>query len=515
MKFSVLVSTALVALAVVADVNSDWVTNVLPYATLAQIRAALHAGNVTSKYLVQFYMDRIQKFDLAGPKLKSLIELNPDLPRLTSGADFKIEQCRSIAETRAQASCFESLGSLVGIPILVKDNIATKDRMATAAGSYALLDSIVPDDAEVIKKLTHAGAIIFGKAGMTEWANYRSYWFPNGWSGRGGQVISVFGPSFDPWGSSSGCGVAVAVGLVPVCIGTETLGSIVSPAKASNIIGLKPRPGSVPGDGIIPITLDEDVAGPLCRYMADCIEVYEVLLNANEIRNGTVSPVAGMRIGFIDHANWAPYPTYPSYAEQYHAALKALQDAGAEIVNVTDGFDLEAWYDWPAEIVDSHFQCRFREDLNDYLKNLKSSRIRSLKDAIDFNNAYDVAERTTELGQIIFEASQNATTYRDDPVYCANVKQEYRFNGISHPKWGYKTLMDKYNVEAVITEFFESVFQGGLANWPVIALPLGFDAPAGYPNYMEITAPSDKPLLQVGKLLEANYNTLFVPKFNV
>jgi amidase len=205
---------------------------------------------------MEFYLGRVEKYDSNGPRLSSIIEILPTVKQEAAALDVRFNECRSTVNYEA---CFDTLGRLACIPVLVKDNIATKE-MTTAAGSLALVGSIVPGDSTVISNLRKEGAIIFGKTGMSEWSNFRgtnSLGF-KGWSGRGGQVINPYGPNYTVSGSSSGCGVAIAANLATVCIGTETHGSITAPSLVNGIYGFRPPAQSMPLDGIIPISSDED-----------------------------------------------------------------------------------------------------------------------------------------------------------------------------------------------------------------------------------------------------------------
>lgn len=216
-------------------------------ATIPQIQQAFMGGKLTSRGLVEYYLDRIEKLN---PKLHAVIEVNPDALLLADTADT---QRLNAGETVESA--------LHGIPVLVKDNIASNDKLNTTAGSFALLGSKVPRDAGVVKKLRKAGAIILGKASLSEWAHFRSFNLPNGWSARGGQAKNPYVLTTDPCGSSTGSAVGVAANMAAVSLGTETDGSILCPASVNGVVGIKPTVGLTSRAGVIPILHHQDTVG--------------------------------------------------------------------------------------------------------------------------------------------------------------------------------------------------------------------------------------------------------------
>ena len=225
-------------------------------ASVADLQKAMQAGRLTSKQLTQQYLDRIKAIDKAGPKLNSIIEVNPDALKEAEALD---------AERKAKGA----RGPLHGIPIVLKDNIATADKMQTTAGSIALVGAKPPRDAFVVAKLREAGAVIVGKANLSEWANFRSTRPTSGWSSRGGLTRNPYALDRNASGSSSGSAVAVAASLAAVGVGTETDGSIVSPSSANNLVGIKPTVGLVSRAGIVPISITQDTPGPMARSVAD------------------------------------------------------------------------------------------------------------------------------------------------------------------------------------------------------------------------------------------------------
>jgi amidase len=224
--------------------------------TILQLRQDMQSGKYTSEKLVSLYLERIQKLDKNGPKLNSVIELNPDALLLARELDKE----RKSGKVRS---------SLHGIPVLIKDNIDTADKMATSAGSLALAESHAQQDAFIVKRLRDAGAVILGKTNLSEWANFRSNRSSSGWSGRGGQTLNPYELDRNPCGSSSGSGVAVSANLCVAAIGTETDGSIVCPSSTNGIVGIKPTVGLISRSGIIPISHSQDTAGPMARTVSD------------------------------------------------------------------------------------------------------------------------------------------------------------------------------------------------------------------------------------------------------
>src|SRR5712692_4184539 len=224
--------------------------------TIAELQDGMKSGKFTSRSIVKKYLDRINDIDKKGPAINSVIEINPDAILIAESLD---------RERRDKGP----RGPLHGIPILIKDNIDTADRMMTTAGSLALLGSAPSQDSFVAKKLREAGAVILGKTNLSEWANFRSTHSTSGWSGRGGQTKNPYVLDRNPCGSSSGTGAAVAANLCAVGVGTETDGSVVCPSNANSLVGIKPTLGLISRAGIVPIAHSQDTAGPMCRSVTD------------------------------------------------------------------------------------------------------------------------------------------------------------------------------------------------------------------------------------------------------
>src|SRR5829696_1659481 len=258
--------------------------------TIAELRQGLQSGKYSSRQLVEKYSDRINDIDKKGPGLYSVIEMNPDAEQLAAALD------RERKEKGPRSP-------LHGIPILIKDNIDTQDRMMTTAGSLALVGSKPLQDAFVARKLREAGAVILGKTNLSEWANFRSTKSSSGWSGRGGQTRNPYVLERNPCGSSSGSGVAVAANLCAAAIGTETDGSIVCPSSANSLVGIKPTIGLVSRAGIIPIAHSQDTAGPMTRTVADAAIILGALAGIDvrdEVTNTSRGRSAGDYMKFLD-----------------------------------------------------------------------------------------------------------------------------------------------------------------------------------------------------------------------
>ena len=254
----------------------------LEEATIADLQHRMEAGQDTSRSLVEKYLARIDAIDRRGPELRSVIEINPEAGAIADALD---------AERRAG----HLRGPLHGIPILIKDNIATADRMMTTAGSLALAGAPAPKDAFIVGRLRAAGAVILGKTNLSEWANFRSTHSSSGWSGRGGQTRNPYALDRNPSGSSSGSGAAIAANLGAAAVGSETDGSIVSPSNNNSLVGIKPTLGLVSRTGIVPIAHSQDTAGPMARTVADAAALLGALAGSDPADTATGRGTRGPR----------------------------------------------------------------------------------------------------------------------------------------------------------------------------------------------------------------------------
>jgi len=375
-------------------------------ATVAALRQALADGALTAAELTAFYSSRIER-------------LNPALHAVISVSARAAAEARASDEARVRGA---APGPLAGIPVLIKDNIAVAGMPATA-GSPALTEAD-QDEAFLVTRLREAGAVILGKANLSEWANFRSSHSTSGWSTLGGQAVNPHGAGRNPSGSSSGSGVAVAAGLAPLAVGTETDGSIVCPASACGIVGIKPTLGLVSRTGIVPVSLAQDTAGPMTRSVADAAALLSVLAGADPADPATApasardytahldgAALAGARLGvWRDGSKDAGRGT----AAVLEQALALLREAGAELV---DPVELPG----AAEIYDPELAAlthEFKHDLNAYLADLRGTHPADLAGLIEYNQQYS-STVLAHFGQEHFERAEATTGDPGEPGYQA------------------------------------------------------------------------------------------------
>jgi amidase len=353
--------------------------------TIAQLREGLRSGRYTSVSIVEKYLDRIDELNTKGPELRAVIEVNPDAHSIADARDTE----RHLQGPR---------GPLHGIPILLKDNIATADRNTTTAGSLALEGSRPPRDAFIVTRLRAAGAVLLGKANLSEWANFRSTRSTSGWSSRGGQCRNPYALDRDPSGSSSGSAVAAAASLCAAAVGSETDGSIVSPSSHCGIVGIKPTVGLLSRAGIIPISHTQDTAGPMARTVADAAILLGAMTGVDERDNATQASqgkaledytrflradgLKGARIGVYHPRSLQDNPLVNPILKQ---AVAVMKERGAVII---DPVKIEA----ASKFDDAEFEVllyEFKADLNRYLAELgPKAPVKTLKDAIAFNEKH-------------------------------------------------------------------------------------------------------------------------------
>ena len=328
-------------------------------ATIPELQALMESGALTSLRLTQTYLERIAKLN---PVLAAVIETNPEALEIAARLDAERQSGRL-------------RGPLHGIPILVKDNIATYDEMETTAGSLALVGSEVPSDSVIVRRMRAAGAVILGKANLSEWANFRGFAPFNGWSARGGFTRDPYRLDFDPCGSSSGSGAAAAANLCAVAVGTETDGSVVCPSGNNLVVGLKPTVGLVSQDGIIPIAHSQDTAGPMCRTVTDAAIMLGVMQSPfGEVIGHTVprdytrflqrGALRGARIG-MDRRYFTPaYGGEDDIIDVVEPALEVMESLGATVVR-TDTGDSNAYFDAEFTVLLFEFKVQIAEYLVD------------------------------------------------------------------------------------------------------------------------------------------------------
>ncbi|KAF7357455.1 Amidase domain-containing protein [Mycena sanguinolenta] len=441
-------------------------------ATIAELQAGLAAGDFTSVDLVNAYFARINE---VNAELHAVIETSPTA--LAQAADLDAQ--------RKQGTI---LGPLHGIPILVKDNIATRfeDGMNTTSGSYALLNSVVPGDATVIAKLRQAGAIILGKTNLSEWASFGSL-VPNGWSGRGGQTTNPYYPKVNACGSSSGSGVSAAIGLAAATLGTETAGSITCPASWNNVVGVKATVGLTSRNGVIPASQHQDTVGPLARTVTDAAIVLSAIAGKDSADNYTNAQpdsvpdyttfltkdaLKGARLGvpravFLD-TKYGPVPGAAAFA----IALQTMKDLGA---NITDPADVPTAQDilnnTAASIV---LYTDIKVDIQAYLANLTSipTNVHTVADIAAFNDAHKNLEEpnTTAYTEwnLYFDLAE---PMQANDTYLQAVQTDLELGGSK----GIDAVLQQYNLDALVLPESGFMFQlAGLVGYPIVTVPLGF-----------------------------------------
>ena len=456
--------------------------------TVAELQKAMGDGRISAQEAVEFYLARIEAIDRSGPRLNSVIEVNPEAVGIAAALDRE----RVTAGPR---------GPLHGIPILLKDNIDTADSLHTTAGSLALIGSRPAQDATVVQKLRQAGAIILGKTNLSEWANFRSTGSTSGWSGRGGQTHNPYVLDRNPCGSSSGSGAAISANLAVIALGTETDGSIVCPAHNNGLVGLKPTVGLTSRAGVIPIAHTQDTVGPMTRTVADAAAVLSILVGVDGEDRGTAvsAPhvhhdytqfldahgLQGARIGVVRDGLVGLDAALDAIIEQSLAAMKA---AGAIIVDPADIPTLPAM----REDRQSEFEVlcyEFKANIAAYLATrVADTRYeerpipRTLADLIAFNLAHADAE-IPYFGQEIFELAQAKGPLTDE-TYLTALATSQRLGGQD----GIDAVMTEYQLDALLAP------TGGPA-WPTNyetgdKYHIGSASPAARAGYPLITVPA-------------------------
>jgi amidase len=446
--------------------------------TIADLRQAMESGKYSARGITELYLKRIDQIDRNGPAVNSVIEVNPDALAIAEALDDE----RKSGKVR---------GPLHGIPILIKDNIETADKMRTSAGSLALAESIAAADSGVAARLREAGAVILGKTNLSEWANFRSSNSSSGWSGRGGQTHNPYALDRNPCGSSSGSGAAASANLCAAAIGTETNGSIVCPSNANGLVGIKPTVGLVSRAGIIPISHTQDTAGPMARTVADAAALLGVL-TGNDLRDEPTAAsvgkahsdytpfldangLRGARIGVarnFEHKN-------PRVMELIESAIEAMKNAGAEIIDPAEiphrgdygGAELEV------------LLYEFKAGLNAYLETLGAAApLKSLADVIAFNEENADREMPYFRQEIFLKAESKGPL--TEKVYQDALAKCRRFSRAE----GIDKVIDAHKLDAVIAP------TGGPA-WPTDYVngdhsTGGSSSPAAISGYPNITVPA-------------------------
>lgn len=449
----------------------------LEEATIAELQEGMRSRKYTARSICEMYLARIAEIDDRGPELRSVLEMNPDALAIADRLD-------------AERKAGRFLGPLHGIPVLLKDNIATADRMQTTAGSLALVGAKVPRDAFLVARLREAGAVILGKTNLSEWANFRGRQSSSGWSGRGGQGKNPYALDRNPCGSSSGTGQAISASLAAVGVGTETDGSIVCPSSANSLVGIKPTLGLVSRAGIIPIAHSQDTAGPMCRTVTDAAILLGALAGvdprdeATKAGTGTAidytrfldaRALAGARIGVAREDFFGYSPEADRVVED---AIEAMRRAGAVIIDPADVPNVDE-YD-AAEY--SVLLYEFKADLNAYLAELAPGVPRTLKELIGFNES----NRDRELryfGQERFLAAQEKGPLTEKE-YVEARERCVRFSRAE----GLDAVFEKHELDAIVAPTGSPPWPTDLVNGDhFLGASSGPCAVSGYPN---ITVPA-------------------------
>jgi amidase len=452
----------------------------LEEATIADLQQRMQSGRATARSLAEQYLARIDAIDRNGPGLRSVLELNPDALDIADRLD---------AERRSRGP----RGPLHGVPVLLKDNIATADRMMTTAGSLALVGVKPPKDAFLVDRLRQAGAVILGKTNLSEWANFRSTKSTSGWSGRGGQTRNPYALDRNPSGSSSGSGAAIAANLGAAAIGTETDGSIVSPSSSNGLVGIKPTLGLVSRSGIVPVAHSQDTAGPMTRTVADAAAILAAIAGRDPEDHETREADArgrrdysasldtcglkGARLGVVRNRLFGNNPAADGIAE---TAIGAMKQQGATIVDPANIPTLGKFDDSEFEVL----LFEFKADLNKYLTWLgAASPVHTLKEVIAFNSAHKDQEMPY-FGQEIMEMAE-----KKGPLTNAAYKAALAQNHQQSRALGIDAVMTKFNLDALVAP------TGGPA-W-LIDLVNGDSGTAAMPGPSTVTSVAGYPHITV------------------
>jgi amidase len=429
--------------------------------TIPQLQAKMKSGQLTARRLTEMYLERIKQVDR---KTRSVLEMNPDALLIADQLDKE----RKRGKVRSM---------LHGIPILIKDNIDTADKMQTTAGSLALVEAPTPkQDAFVAEQLRKAGAVIIGKTNLSEWANFRSSRSISGWSGRGGQTNNPYFLDQNPCGSSSGSGVAVSANLAAAAIGTETNGSIICPALTNGVVGIKPTLGLVSRSGIIPIAHTQDTAGPMARSVTDAAILLGAMVGYDKDDAITIDAkkgardytkfleadsLKGARLGLI--LQYLPRQNTEQIRDYYQPFIDAIRSAGATLVDATFTPD----YSQIGNDRTSVLQYEFKTDLNKYLAG-RGAKYKTLEDLIKFNEENKEKE-LTKFGQELFIDSQKKGDLTEKAYLdsLAKIKKATREDGID-------AVLAKDKLDGLVGPTSGAMWSiAAVAGYPFITVPLG------------------------------------------
>ncbi len=446
-------------------------------ASIADLHDRMQRGELTSESIVSWYLDRIETIDHSGPMLKSVIEVNPDALTIARALDEEWQQSGP-------------RGPMHGIPVLLKANIDTADRMKTSAGSLALAEHVPAEDAFIVQRLRDAGAVILGKANLSEWANFRSTKSSSGWSSIGGQVRNPYDTLRTPCGSSSGSGVSVAANLTSVAVGTETNGSVVCPSAINGVVGIKPTLGLLSRSGIIPIAHSQDTAGPMARTVRDAALLLSAMTGRDPndpasadipesvpdyTANLAADGLEGRRIGVV--RNYSGAGDSPDVERVYEESIEALREAGAIVID-----DIELDITGAGSASYTVLLYEFKTDLAAYLE-ASNAPYKNLDELIAFNEANADAVMPI-FGQEIFIAANEKGSLEEQEYTSAlaeskritraaidKAMQDNELDALVAPTNGPAWMIDHINGDNFSTG--SSSF-AAISGYPGITVPSGF-----------------------------------------
>jgi amidase len=455
---------------------------ILPEWTISELQEKMESGELTARRIAELYLGRIEAVDKSGPYINSVIEVNPDAVEIADGLDVE----RQAGKTR---------GPLHGIPILIKDNIDTHDRMQTTAGSLALEGNIAEKDAFVVRQLRKAGAVILGKTNLSEWANFRGKRSISGWSSRGGLTRNPYALDRSACGSSSGSGASVAANLCSAAVGTETDGSIICPSQTNGIVGIKPTLGLISRNGIIPIAHSQDTAGPMARTVTDAAILLAAMTGVDDRDFATrlsrkrsssnytkfldLNGLKGARIGVA--RNMAG--TNPRVLKVFEYCIEVLKKLGAIVFDPADVLTFDKFEKTERDVL--HFE--FKADLNKYLGALpEGAPVHSLEDVIKFNEE-NRDKVMPYFGQEHMLTAQEKGTLRDKKyrealarnLLYARTKgidatlRKHKLDAIVVPSGGPAWMIDLVNGDSNNWDM-ESTSLAAVSGYPHITVPAGY-----------------------------------------
>ena len=438
-------------------------------------------GDIKAVEVIKEYIDRIKKIDMAGPNLRSLIQVNPDAVKIASELDNLLAKG-------------ELKGPLHGIPVILKDNIDSGDKMNTTAGSRALINSKANEDAFIVKKLRESGAVILGKANLSEWANFRGQNSTSGWSGINGQTKNPYVLTRNPCGSSSGSGVAVSANLTVLAIGTETNGSIMCPSNANGIVGIKPTVGLISRTGIIPISFTQDTSGPMARTLSDAVIALNVMKGQDSLDSKTLSipnknldytkflrkgGIKNKRIGVysLPLGNKSRRKGYNADVDSlFKKSIKLISSLGGEIIEIdTINHRDNGVHSFNVMLHE------YKDGLNKYFKNLKNdSQIKNLDDLIEFNEKDSIELKF--FNQLYLKLA-NETEGTESDKYKNSLLLLNKYS----KEDGIDRVMNKHNLDAIISPTGSPAWSSDLLNGD--NYHIGSSSPAARAGYPNITIP--------------------------